>query len=241
MASATWTSINFSSFTCQSCKTKCQHDALPTENSSSSIEAMRSSKWKRKWLMESWGVPAVELQSFWSCVTAVLSIVSGQWEAFSRQTKIQRYMLMGGPTTANFTLSRNAIMRRCGTHWTSWPKSLTQVLCRMCHIPPQMISATANSAFKRKTRTWKTIKTAKGIMPSVHKNEQGSKRSWATQIQTVTTSWTLLCFKIRPIFSNCNPILSKICHSTRQYILRIPARTASPKLSNSSLACYRTK
>ena len=239
MVSATWTSTSSSSYTCQSCKMKCQLDALPTKNSLSSIEAMRSSKWRRRWQMGSWGVPAAELQSFWSYETAVLSIVSGQWEAFSRQTKIQRYMLMDEPTTANSTLSRSAIMRKFGTHWTSWPKSLTHLPCRIRHILPQMTYATANCASKRKTRTWKTIKTTKGTtMLSVRKSvqEQG-KRNWATQIQIVTTSWTLRCCKIRPIFSSSHLILSKICHSTRQST----AKTASRKPSNSSLACYQTR
>ena len=116
MALVTWTSISSSSYTCQSCRMRCQQNALPSKSSSSSIEAMRSFKWRRRWQMGSWGVPHAELQSFWSCVTAALSIVSGQWEAFSRQTKIQRYMLMGEPTTANSTLLRSAIMRKCGTH-----------------------------------------------------------------------------------------------------------------------------
>ena len=75
-------------------------------------------------------------------------------------------------------------------------------------------------------------------MPSARKNVLASKQSWATQTQTVTTSWTLLYFKIRPTFSSFNLFLTKICHSTRQYILQIIARTASRKPSNSSLACY---
>lgn len=225
MALVTWTSISSSSYTCQSCRMRCQQNALPSKSSSSSIEAMRSFKWRRRWQMGSWGVPHAELQSFWSCVTAALSIVSGQWEAFSRQTKIQRYMLMGEPTTANSTLLRSAIMRKCGTHWTSWPKSLTQLLYRMCLTPHPMTSETVNSASKRRTRTWKTIITARETMPSARKNVLASKQSWATQTQTVTTSWTSLYFKIRPTFSSFNLFLTKICHSTRQYILRITART----------------
>ena len=238
MVSATWTSTSFSSYTCQSCRTRCQHVAPPTRNLLSSIVATRSSKWRRRWQMVSWGVHAVELQSFWSFETAVLSIVSGQWGAFSRQTKIQRFMLMGEPTMENFTLSRSAIMRRCGTHLTSWPKSWTRLLCRMCLIPPRTTSATVKFASKRKNSQWK-ITTAKGITPwSDLKNVQGNKQNWATQIRIVMTSWTLLCFKIRPIFSSSNQFLTKICHSTRQYILQIIARTASRKPSNSSLACY---
>ena len=74
-------------------------------------------------------------------------------------------------------------------------------------------------------------------MPSALKNVQGSKQNWATQIPTVTTSWTLPCFRIRPTFSSFSLYLAKICHSTKQYTLQITTGTASPKPSNSSLAC----
>ena len=74
-------------------------------------------------------------------------------------------------------------------------------------------------------------------MPSALKNVQGSKQNWATQIPTVTTSWTLPYFRIRPTFSSFSLYLAKICHSTKQYTLQITTGTASPKPSNSSLAC----